>query len=89
MRQLNNLAPHKSEPTLAFIAAAGAQAVLLPAYSPDFNPIEKMWSKVKALLRSAEARTPEDLIAAIGAALAQVTPKDALGWFVSCGYRVY
>ncbi|MCX6979177.1 MAG: transposase [Verrucomicrobia bacterium] len=67
---MDNLAPHKSEPTLALIAAADAQAVFLPAYSPDFNPIEKMWSKVKALLRSAEARTPEDLIAAIGAALA-------------------
>ena len=72
---MDNLAPHKSEPTLALIAAAGAQAVFLPAYSTDFNPIEKMWSKVNALLRSAEARTPEDLIAAIGAALAQVTPK--------------
>jgi len=83
---MDNLAPHKSEPTLALIAAAGAQALFLPAYSPDFNPIEKMWSKVKSHLRSAEARTPEELIAAIGAALAQVTPKDALGWFVSCGY---
>jgi len=84
---MDNLAPHKSEPTLALIAAAGAQALFLPAYSPDFNPIEKMWSKVKAHLRSAEARTPEELIAAIAAALAQVTPQDAFGWFVSCGYR--
>jgi len=46
-----------------------------------------MWSKVKTLLRSAEARTPEQLLSAIGAALAQVTAKDALGWFASCGYR--
>jgi transposase len=83
---MDNLAPHKSEPTLQLIAAAGAKAVFLPAYSPDFNPIEKMWSKVKAHLRSTEARTPDDLTAAIGAALAQVTPKDALGWFTSCGY---
>ena len=83
---MDNLAPHKSEPTLALIAAAGAQAVFLPAYSPDFNPIEKMWSKVKALLRSAEARTAQELEAAIGSALAQVTAQDALGWFVSCGY---
>ena len=83
---MDNLAPHKSEPTLQLIAAAGAKAVFLPAYSPDFNPIEKMWSKVKAHLRSTEARTPDDLTAAIGAALAQVTPKDALGWFTSCSF---
>jgi transposase len=83
---MDNLSPHKSEPTLQLIAAAGAEAIFLPAYSPDFNPIEKMWSKIKAHLRSAEARTPDDLTAAIGAALAQVTPKDALGWFTSCGY---
>ena len=72
---------------LALIAAAGAEVLFLPAYSPDFNPIEKMWSKVKAVLRSAEVRNPEDLVAAVGAALAQVTPKDAFGWFVSCSYR--
>jgi len=67
-------------------AAAGAQVRFLPAYSPDLNPIEKMWSKVKALLRALEARTPADLVRAIGQALAQVTAQDALGWFVSCGY---
>jgi transposase len=83
---MDNLSPHKSDPTLALIAAAGAQVVFLPAYSPDLNPIEKMWSKVKALLRAAEARTVADLVRAIGQALAQVTAKDALGWFVSCGY---
>ena len=83
---MDNLAPHKSEPTLALIAAAGAQAVFLPAYSPDFNPIEKMWSKIKALLRSAEPRTREELLDAIAAALQAVTPKDAMGWFASCGY---
>ncbi len=83
---MDNLSPHKSDPTLALITQAAAQVVFLPAYSPDLNPIEKMWSKVKALLRAAEARTPADLIRAIGQALAQVTAKDALGWFVSCGY---
>ena len=83
---MDNLAPHKSAPTLQLITQAGATALFLPAYSPDFNPIEKMWSKIKSLLRRAEARTPEDLIAAIGAALAQVTAKDAFGWFTSCGY---
>jgi transposase len=83
---MDNLTPHKSEPTLALIAAAGAQAIFLPAYSPDFNPIEKMWSKIKALLRSAEPRTREELLDAIAAALQAVTPKDAMGWFASCGY---
>ena len=83
---MDNLAPHKSDPTLALIARAGAEVLFLPAYSPDFNPIEKMWSKVKASLRSAQARTPAELIPAIAAALAKVTPKDALHWFASCGY---
>jgi transposase len=55
---MDNLAPHKSDPTLALIAAAGAQVLFLPAYSPDLNPSEKMWSKVKALLRTAEAPPP-------------------------------
>lgn len=83
---MDNLSPHKSDPTLALITQAGAQVLFLPACSPDLNPIEKMWSKVKGLLRGAEARTPADLITAIGHALARVTPQDALGWFASCGY---
>jgi transposase len=85
---MDNLAPHKSEPILGLIRAAGAEVLFLPAYSPDLNPIEKMWSKVKTLLRSLEARTPEDLITAIGQALASVTAQDALGWFASCGYNI-
>ena len=83
---MDNFSPHKSDPTLGLITHAGAQVLFLPAYSPDLNPIEKMWSKVKGLLRGAEARTPTDLITAIGQALAKVTPQDALGWFASCGY---
>ena len=83
---MDNLSPHKSDPTLALITNAGAQVLFLPAYSPDLNPIEKMWSKVKSLLRGAQARTPAELITAIGQALARVTAQDPLGWFVSCGY---
>jgi transposase len=83
---MDNLSPHKSDPTLALILQVGAFVRFLPAYSPDLNPIEKMWSKIKSLLRTAEARTPADLIAALGQALAKVTPQDALGWFTSCGY---
>src|SRR5580692_9985096 len=76
---MDNLSPHKSDPTLALITDAGAQVLFLPAYSPDLNPIEKMWSKVKSLMRALEARTPADLVKAIGQALAQVTAQDALG----------
>jgi transposase len=83
---LDNLAAHKDDATLALITAAGAQALFLPAYSPDLNPIEKMWSKVKNRLRSAEARTIPELHDAIAAALAEVTAQDAAGWFASCGY---
>ena len=83
---MDNLSSHKNSLTLELIQEAGAMALFLPAYSPDFNPIEKMWSKVKNTLRSAEARTPEDLQPAIGQALAKVTAKDARGWFACCGY---
>lgn len=83
---MDNLSPHKSEATLALIAARGAEVRFLPAYSPDLNPIEKMWSKVKASLRQAEARTPAELLEAIASSLAAITPNDARGWFASCGY---
>jgi len=83
---MDNLSPHKSDPTLALIQEAGAEVLFLPAYSPDLNPIEKMWSKIKNYLRSAEARTEAALMAAIGAALQTVTPRDAVNWFACCGY---
>ena len=83
---MDNLSPHKHDPTLRLIALAGATVRFLPAYSPDLNPIEKMWSKVKQFLRSAEARTGQELQAAIAAALACVTAQDAMNWFTSCGY---
>jgi transposase len=83
---MDNLSPHKSEPTLCLIAQAGAEVLFLPAYSPEFNPIEKMWNKIKACLRSAQARTQPALIKALALALASVTPQDARNWFASCGY---
>jgi transposase len=83
---MDNLSPHKSDPTLDLITQAGAQVQFLPAYSPDLNPIELMWSKVKNVLRGAEARTPAELVVAIGQALARVTPRDAVNWFAHCGY---
>jgi transposase len=83
---MDNLSPHKSEPTLALIARAGAEVLFLPAYSPEFNPMEKMWSKLKASLRSAQARTQPALIEAIAGALQSITPQDARNWFAHCGY---
>jgi transposase len=83
---MDNLGAHKNDRTEALIVATGAKVRFLPPYSPDLNPIEKMWSKVKQLLRSAEARTLPELQQAIASALAKVTSKDALGWWVSCGY---
>ena len=83
---MDNLAPHKMPAVVQAIEAQGAEVWFLPPYSPDFNPIEKMWSKVKAYLRKVKARTQEALWQAIGAALKTVTASDALGWFESCGY---
>ena len=84
---MDNLSPHKNALTLSLIQEAGAEVRFLPAYSPDLNPIEKMWSKVKTLLRGAEPRNQTDLIAAIASALQKITPQDALNWFASCGYN--
>ena len=85
---MDNLGAHRREAIAAAIARAGARAEYLPAYSPDLNPIEKMWSKVKEFLRAAKARTSEALDAAIEAAFQAVTPQDAAAWFASCGYTI-
>ena len=85
---LDNLSPHKNPATIRLVEQAGARVRFLPPYSPDLNPIEKMWSKVKAALRSAKARTNTALNDAIACALASVTPADATGWFASCGYSI-
>jgi transposase len=84
---LDNLTCHKTAEASRLIAAAGAELRLLPAYSPDLNPIEQMFSKLKAWLRSAAARTVDDLIGAMGDALRAVRPGDILGWFRHSGYE--
>lgn len=84
---LDNLAAHKTSEVIETIRATGAEVWFLPPYSPDFNPIEQMWSKVKSFLRTAAARTEEALLQAIGHALRWVTSSDAAGWFAHCGYR--
>jgi transposase len=83
---MDNLSPHKAPTVAEIIRASGAEVWYLPPYSPDLNPIEQMWSKVKALLRKAAARTAQALLEAIGAALDSVSASDALGWFQNCGY---
>lgn len=82
---MDNLGPHKSPSVKEMINEAGAEIWYLPPYSPDLNPIEKMWSKIKELLRSAKARTSEELYDAIATALNKVSPSDAKGWFKHCG----
>ena len=83
---LDNLSAHKDQQTQDLIEQAGAELRFLPPYSPDLNPIEKMWSKVKTFLRATKARTEEELYQAIRLALKTVTAQDAEGWFRSCGY---
>ena len=83
---MDNLSVHKDERVAPLIAGAKCRLVYLPAYSPDFTPIEQAFSKLKAFLRRAEARTREALEEAITAALATITATDAAGWFTACGY---
>ena len=83
---LDNLSSHKNQEIRDMIESTGARLWFLPPYSPDLNPIEKMWSKIKAILRKLKARTEQKLITAIARALEQVTASDAKGWFKSCGY---
>jgi transposase len=85
---MDNLSPHKTPAIERLISTRGATIRWLPPYSPDLNPIEKMWSKIKELLRAAKARTPPALEAAIARALKSITPDDAAHWFASCGYTI-
>jgi transposase len=83
---MDNLRQHLGARTRELIEARGAALWLLPAYSPDLNPIEEAFSKVKALLRTAAARTHEALAAAIWSAFRAITASDAHGYFTHCGY---
>jgi len=83
---MDNLSSHKDVQARAIIESTGAVIWDLPPYSPDFNPIEPMWSKVKAFLRKTKARTEKTLIQAIADALTTITQDDCAGWFRHCGY---
>lgn len=85
---LDKLGAHKPDRVRELIEARGARLAFLPSYSPDFNPIEHAWSKLKALLRKAGARTLRKLGRALRNALLAITPEDSRGWFSHCGFRV-
>jgi transposase len=83
---MDNLATHKVQGVAEAIVAAGARLLYLPPYSPDFNPIENMWSKIKQILRSADPRTEEELMQAARTAFNAITPADCLGFFLNAHY---
>ena len=85
---MDNLNAHKGERIKELIEERGCELVYLPPYSPDFNPIEEAFSKIKRLLRKVEARTREALVEAVGAAISAVTVSDARGFFDHCGYGI-
>jgi transposase len=84
----DNLGAHKPRRVRELIEARGAEVLFLPSYSPDLNPIEEAFSKIKGILRKLGARTHEALLEAIANALSAITPQDAAGWFNHCGYEV-
>ena len=85
---LDNLTAHRASRIEEVAAECGATLIWLSPYSPDFSPIEMMWSKIKAYMRAAKARTREELEQALDAALKLITEADCLGWFAHCGYQV-
>lgn len=86
---MDNLPAHKIKAVRELIESKGARLIYLPPYSPDLNPIEKCWSKIKTYLRAVKARTYDALSEALKQALLTVTADDAKGWFTSCGYSLH
>jgi transposase len=84
---MDNLSAHKGERIRELIEGRGCELVFLPSYSPDFNPIEEAFSKIKGLMRKAAARSREALLHAIGPAISAITDQDVRGFFEHCGYR--
>jgi transposase len=84
---MDNLASHKSATVLQMLEAIGVEVELLPPYSPDFNPIENMFSKMKAYLKKVMQEATEPLMHLVGKALATITTTDIAGFFCHCGYQ--
>jgi transposase len=85
---MDNLSAHKAAAVRTLIESRGAHLIYLPPYSPDLNPIERCWSKIKTYLRAAKARTSERLDEAIERAFETITESDARAWFKHCGYAL-
>ena len=85
---MDNLPAHKPARVKELIEERGCELIYLPAYSPDLNPIEEAFSKIKAMLRRVGARTKEALLDALGEALSAVSAQDARGYFEHAGYRL-
>lgn len=85
---LDNLTAHRASRIEEVAEAHGAQVLWLPPYSPDFNPIEQCWSKIKTFLRGVKARTADVLDEALAQAIRLVTKADIRGWFMHCGYSL-
>lgn len=83
---MDNLNAHYAPGVREAIEAAGASVLYLPPYSPELNPIEHTWSKLKAILRRLEARTLRTLAAALGVSATRISISDLAGWFSNCGY---
>lgn len=83
---MDNLRAHKVEVVRELIESVGAKVLFLPPYSPDMNPIEECWSKMKSFLRKAQARSHDALLVAVDMATEMVTPSDSRGWFTHAGY---
>jgi transposase len=86
---MDNLSTHKVAAVREKIEATGARLLYLPPYSPDFNPIEQCWAKIKQILRTLKARTAEALDQAMTQALASISAENVLAWFQYCGYRIH
>ena len=84
---MDNLTAHKGERIRELIEDQGCELMYLPPYSPDFNPIEEAFSKIKGLMRKAQARSREALLEAMGSAISALSGEDARGFFEHCGYR--
>jgi transposase len=85
---LDNLGAHRASQVEEIASSCGASVIWLPPYSPDFSPIEQMWSKLKTHLRQAKARTREELDRAISEGLKLITKSNCRSWFKHCGYQV-
>jgi transposase len=84
---LDKLGAHRTERVRELVEGRGADLLFLPSYSPDLNPIEEAFSKIKTIVRKAGARTRDALNDALSEAISAVTLEDAAGWFAHCGYR--